>query len=538
MMNRLPRELVQEIVLVFAHTAAKNHVLTTRLVCRDFNHLLRPIGCRTLNLDSTRLNKHSKHSKPRPEGLQTIGHRCKALHIDMTVLRDDYEVETLSTLLQNLPSMDAFCRALRHKYSFSETAFTEHDFYQATAEMLFYCRDVDRARICLPFPVMGVQCSAATRVLANALKALAQRPDEDSTALAALVVDGVADDTLCELWMNPSDVMNMQALLPSVETLVLVVRRLGAGSFSATVFGVAMWNMIWHAARLKSLCLAGSNMVRSEDGTLQPTTLDNMDRAQWLEKRFPGPGAQLILPKPAYLELKNIMILPEDLLRIAAAFGPSLEELHMTNVCLMTQQSLTENTHSDMHLWVGLPNQDPGERLWMAMRFRALMPKLRICRCSYLNYKVLTGAGLPHCHDFDYSDPSGLGRSVSQRFVEVVTGVRQPRLPSGEPAYMRPHDPEHNDLLHNLADRRSRLPMAEHDYNAHRLAGADRRPDYQYSIDGLFRNCVDSSIKELTYIAEMVREGVTVLQEQTRNGVHGVDTLAPDLLAPDPPATG
>lgn len=89
MMDRLPWELFQDILLVFAHNATKNDVLTKRLVCRDFNHILRPLGCRTISLELTRLSKLYNVPKPRSDGLQTIGHRCKALHIDMTVLRDD-----------------------------------------------------------------------------------------------------------------------------------------------------------------------------------------------------------------------------------------------------------------------------------------------------------------------------------------------------------------------------------------------------------------------------------------------------------------
>lgn len=88
-MDRLPRELVEEILLVFAHASPKNDVLDKRLVCRSFDRILRPLGCRTLGLDSTRLSRSSKLVLPRVESLQTIGHRCKALHIDMTVLRDD-----------------------------------------------------------------------------------------------------------------------------------------------------------------------------------------------------------------------------------------------------------------------------------------------------------------------------------------------------------------------------------------------------------------------------------------------------------------
>lgn len=93
-MDQLPRELCDEIVLIFARIAPKNDVLSKRLVCRTFDRLLRPLGLRTVCLDSSRLNRYSKFARPRVDGLQTIGHRCKALHIDMMVLRDDCKMST------------------------------------------------------------------------------------------------------------------------------------------------------------------------------------------------------------------------------------------------------------------------------------------------------------------------------------------------------------------------------------------------------------------------------------------------------------
>ncbi len=436
--------------------------------------------------------------------------------------------------------MRYFCHALRHRYSFSDSAFTEPDFYHATAEILFYCRDIDRARICLPFPIVGEHCSAATRVLANALKALGQRPEEDSAPLKTLVIDGVADHTMCELWMNPTDVMNMQNLLSSVETLVLSVRRLGALTFSASLFGVSMWNMIYNAGNLQSLSLTDSNLIKMDDGLLERVRHADTTHALWHERRFPGPAAQLVPPKLTHLELKHIAIFPDDLLRIATAFGPSLEELYMNHVSLMTLQSTAGNTQSDMDLWVGLPNEDPGERQWMAMRFRALMPKLRICRCSHLTYNLLLMDETPIRETFDYADPAGIGRSVSQRFVEVVMGLRQPRLPSGEPMYFLPHDAEFSDLTHDLAERRSRIPISEHDYHAHKLttAGASRRPDYQYSLDGQFRNCATNSLRELRYISEQVHEGVRTVQQRTADGVEGNVNPGSDLFGSDPAAMG
>ncbi|OAA64885.1 hypothetical protein ISF_04295 [Cordyceps fumosorosea ARSEF 2679] len=536
-MDRLPWELFQDILLVFAHNATKNDVLTKRLVCRDFNHILRPLGCRTISLELTRLSKLYNVPKPRSDGLQTIGHRCKALHIDMTVLRDDDEVEVLNSELQHLPSMQGFCHALRHRYSFSDAGFTELDFYQTTAEVLFYCRDIDRVRICLPQSIRGSHCGVATRVLANAFKALGQRPEEDSAPLKTLVIDNIPEVTLCELWINPSDVMNMQALLPSVETLALSTRCFDRVSFSAIMFGVALWNMISSTRNLQSLYLACSGASRTvkDDNLPEEVTHQDMDFTQWLERRLSGPGPQVTLPKPTYLELRHVAMLPEELLHIAAAFGPSLEELHLFDVSLMIEQSLTSNAESDMHLWVGLPNVDAGPRQWMAMRFRALMPNLRICRCSNLNYKSYLHTTGPVQRVFDYADPARIGRSIAQRFVEVVTGLQQPSLPDGTPMRFHPHDDEFDHLLHNLTERRSRIPIAEYDFEAHRLAAADRPPDYQHSLDGLFANCVDGSRREIRGIVDKVVEGLMAIERLDLESLH-LGNTGPGQGLPDPAA--
>ena len=438
-------------------------------------------------------------------------------------------------MLLDVPSLSYFLVSLRHHYSFSDRSFTELDFYRAMTDILFYCRDIDRVRICLPFPITGVRCGAATRVLANALKALGQRPEEDSATLKTLVLEGVADDTLCELWMNPSDVMNMQNLLSVVETLVLQIRRLGPESFPASMFGAAMWNMIYNAVNVQSLTLASATFLAPCDEKIDITKSGEESQAQWQERRFPGPGAQLAPPKPTYLELRDVALLPDDLLRIATAFGPSLEELHMNEVSIMTHQSVGHNTRSDMHLWVGLPNEDPGQRLWMAMRFRALMPKLRICRCSKLDYRLYLHAEKPICETFDRADPAAIGRPLSQRFVEVVMGHRQPRLPSGEPIFYHSHDSEFSSLTYVLSERRARIPISEHDYVAHKLAGIDAgsRYDYEYSLDGQFRNCIDNSFQELSYLFDQVHSGMRALKL-----LPGLEPEEPEPELPEPEAIG
>lgn len=88
-MDRLPRELVDEILRQCVAHGPKNSVLPLRLVCRTFDRILKPFVCRTLNLEFSRLSKTSGVELPQMDALQTVGYHCKSLYIDLMVLRDD-----------------------------------------------------------------------------------------------------------------------------------------------------------------------------------------------------------------------------------------------------------------------------------------------------------------------------------------------------------------------------------------------------------------------------------------------------------------
>ena len=88
-MDRLPRELVDAILLKCLAGESKNEVLELRLVCRVFDRTLKPYACRTLGLDFSRLSRLSGFRRPQEDALQTIGYHCKSLYVDLMVLRDD-----------------------------------------------------------------------------------------------------------------------------------------------------------------------------------------------------------------------------------------------------------------------------------------------------------------------------------------------------------------------------------------------------------------------------------------------------------------
>ena len=87
-MNLLPPEVLILILKTAAFSGPKNDVLSLRLVCREFDAILKPLVCATVSLDVSKLSKRSCVRHPDPDALQTIGHYCKSLSVDLMVLRD------------------------------------------------------------------------------------------------------------------------------------------------------------------------------------------------------------------------------------------------------------------------------------------------------------------------------------------------------------------------------------------------------------------------------------------------------------------
>lgn len=88
-MDTLPRELLEGILQQCVAQGHKGSVLSLRLVCRVFNQIIKPIACRTINLDFSRLSRRSNAKRIDFDALQTIGYQCKGIYIDLMVIRDD-----------------------------------------------------------------------------------------------------------------------------------------------------------------------------------------------------------------------------------------------------------------------------------------------------------------------------------------------------------------------------------------------------------------------------------------------------------------
>ncbi|KAF6826008.1 hypothetical protein CPLU01_09915 [Colletotrichum plurivorum] len=517
MLNELPHELVDAILHQSVSLGPRNNVLSLRLVCRAFDRFLKPYACKTIALEFSRLSKMSRRRQPDIDSLQTIGYHCKSMYIDLMVLRDELEVEFLSAIFDDIPSMKHFVQTLQREYCMSPTSFTTLDYRRVLEDILFNCQFVSSLRLNLPFQLVGHRCSAATMILANTFSAFARRP-EDSLPLRTLVLENVSDQAVFDLWTNPSDVLAIMHTINELEHLVISFRRHEVEPQRVAFFGTCLWDLIRNADILKTLCLAGTDDDRPPRG-LKQTKQWNMTLDEWRARALPPP--HVVLPCLTALELKRVEVTPEVLRSAARNFGCTLRELYLNEVYLKAEQGRNLNEDSKQILWVGIPNQRPGlNDDWIAMIVRESCPNLQTCRASFLGYDLYTRDDLPPSAvsaspDFDFVDPCGLGRSIAQRFVEAVRGYAQPPQPDGSPVCYFPALESSDFLVQQTRPRPGgALPVTEYDVNAYQTAVRNATSGWQRSIDGVFPNCNSGTLEELHYIAEKACQGMNEIQRQ------------------------
>ena len=416
--------------------------------------------------------------------------------------------------------MHKFCDTLQQRYCLSDNTFTEIEYYQKVEELLFNCRGVELLRLSLPFQLIGRHCNTSTMILANTFKAFASRPEEDSAQVKILVLENVTDIAICHLWVNPMDLRNIMKMLEAVEHLVLGLRRHETDPMKVGLFGGCLWNLIDYAGCLQSLCLTALDHDDRPPRGLKQTKHWQSSVADWRATALPIPHTHL--ENLTHLELKRIEILPESLIRAAEDLGETLEELYLNEVYLKTEQSRTWNEDSKKVLWVGRPNTRPlPDDRWMAMALRSSLPNLRTCRASFLAYDLYLHEDMTTHPDFDLIDPCGLGRSVSQRFVEVITGIQQPNTPDGQPVEFLPSDSKQDHLLHSLRERASPTRVTDYDTNAHQSAVENTTSRWLRSIDGYFPNINSNTLDELHYIADTACKGMTEVQTRRQEWENG-----------------
>jgi hypothetical protein len=136
---------------------------------------------------------------------------------------------------------------------------------------------------------------------------------------------------------------------------------------------------------------------------------------------------------------------------------------------------------------------------------------LRVCRVSSLGYDMyLLGSKPDVMPANDIEDPSGLGRSLEQRFVEVVMGYKQPYAADGSPVeYL----PELESMTWASADKERPEKFARSDWDASYFLTDERNRTsiWQKTIDRQFPNCNQFTLDQLHCFADKACEGMQAL---------------------------
>ncbi|KAI1641178.1 hypothetical protein F4809DRAFT_587620 [Biscogniauxia mediterranea] len=565
----LPNELLLAILeqLVADPYADKNHALSLRTTCRLFDKALKPVTLRTLQLEYTRLDKTERSARPPDDNaLRRVGHLCRALYLDMMVMRDIGEVNYLKQAFARVPQMHPFIYMLSERYCLNEFSFTEIEYYNRLASMLEHTPNVTAVRLNLPFQLLSQHCRAATMILGNTLKALLQRPEESAT-VETLVIDNLTDLTLYKLWRNPVDVANFSTILGCLKHLLVSVRRHDDCPHSRFDVAFYLWEMLLKAKQLESLCLVGLDV--NDKSELKTTTEGQTKFVGWQNRAMPLSSYRVSLLATlniTYLELRSLEIHPADLMDLFRIVSGSLKELYLDHVYLKSIVRGNGSTpEREVSYWVGPPNIPPPSTgaVWVAPRLREMIRDLRVCRATNLGYdRYLDGTWarpLNEAPTYDIADPCGLSRSLSQRFVEVVFGMKQPDAPDGSPIIHLPpeedyqHGPENGQeqpLLHLSLPPPPQLPpysIAKPPqackkgkwWDAASYLATPHNPtsSWQRSIDGFFPNCNETTLERLQAFADEAYDGMQLVSELHRQDeeIEGSGAAMPTAAPPNSP---
>ncbi|KAH6682282.1 hypothetical protein F5X68DRAFT_24916 [Plectosphaerella plurivora] len=557
---RLPPELLEQILLECVNSGDRAACRELRLISRLFDSVLKPHVCRTVCLSFRHINRAGIRPRPRLDALDTVGTAAKVLNIDMSAVRDQSEIDLLNNIFdyKHTPCVGQdgrrrnLVRELRKCLLGSRTC-DEGEYSEIVGDILRQCDNIRTLRLVLPNPIVSIACDAPTRVLTNTIKALAatairclQDGIQPIHLAETLVLENITHRILYQLFRNPVDIGQHHHAFRGVKNLVLAMRNPelleGAGqSEQRGVRAQSFWSYISLAgATLESICITCANHSPRSLPRRVATPSAQLLRVQSLASVCLPPierPVQLPMTQPLLsvtrLELKGVTIESGGFLRyMTRVIGPSLRELYFDTV-LMNICPPFAGCRA-FQLWIGVPNRRPHFRApphdmsfnystdrypewWAAPLIRDRCPRLEIVRATDLCYVSQAPLDRPFPYpDLDTRDPSGLGRTIAQRFVEVVLGYDQPDAPpnpSAEPhpglnfydggpsdtidpvlggrVRYWPYDPDDDSTCFGSLKPRSpgALRAEDHDLMAYRLAGgANTTSRWLRSVDGAFPN--------------------------------------------------
>ncbi|TVY65580.1 hypothetical protein LSUE1_G008699 [Lachnellula suecica] len=514
----------------------KNSVVPLRLVCKAFDILLRPYIFKTVQLEFTRFLKDFQNT----DSLSRVGHLCGSVYVDVMVVRDEDEISRLTDLFQNLaskvPEMQPLLMDLR-RHTLNESTFDETDFRRVLSKVLKRIPNTTRLKLNLPFQVVGDKSIVATLLMASTLACIAKRgeDEEEHAPLKTLVVDHLSDTTVNAICNNPIDLTNAIITFIDLRHLVLTLKRQEKRHLH---FNRNLWFLIRKASKLGTLCMIGTNPKRDKtrrhphrgsesDFRMRslPYPLDNNAKFDHLQ----------------FLELKRVDIDPHQLVRLIEDCSATLKELYLVDVYIKVHSAVDRDKTA---LWIGLRScTRPLGACWVAQDLRNMEElHLEVLRVTNLGYDDFDEDQTSSTPNYDLDDPSNLGRSFDQRFVQAAMQPEidtEPSTASSEaasPEVMMGESFEdyfnHVDALVTTPQDEADLPPISFAESPDPASAEDYIEDYDAEafqlthnttshfkrcIDGYFTNHNERALKELQDIVAVADRGMLLInQEVTR----------------------
>ncbi|KUJ07558.1 uncharacterized protein LY89DRAFT_660315 [Mollisia scopiformis] len=512
-MNKLPAEILDAILLwvVRICRCEKNVILPLRQICKAFDVALKPYAFKCIQLEFSRFMKF--RTDPREldlKALKDVGKLSESLYLDLMVVRDEEEIERLTTVFQSLiprvPEMTPLLDSL-HKYCMSETTFDEMDYRLLVESVLFNTPNMTRLKLNLPFQVVGQQSRTATLLLATTVAALASRP-EGSKCVEHLVLDHVSDTTLIDICNNPLDITNTMEVFKGLKHLILSIKRQESRYTRQSTFAQNLWHLIEKATDLRSLCLIGWNVKRTTDSRVH---VHGVQQSVWNMRSLPFARENLAekLLSLRSLELKRVDMDPHAFFDLLSQISKTLKELYLFEVYLKVRSRQTGNTS----LWIGYPGiPKPSDCCWLAEELYRLdtlnLDILRVSGIGYDDFEPPLDNGPP---EYDLKDPSDRDRSFDERFVQAVMKASSCSASSatGPHATLTSKDREAKRKERQRLYHKMKAYDAETFQRTHNTTSWFKR-----CVDGYFFNHNEQALKELQNIITVADRGMTLLQNE------------------------
>ncbi|PQE12359.1 hypothetical protein CJF31_00000573 [Rutstroemia sp. NJR-2017a BVV2] len=544
-MNTIPPETLVMILqyVVDGCRSDKNSVLKLRLVCKAFDKCLKQTALKTIQLDFKRIYRFREieRNKAQKSSLHDISPCTENLYIDMTIVRDPselaqsslfnewlltYAIDEIEALAQMFDSVESYSSEMEElieslqKYCLKQTTFTERDYNLVVWRTLINGPNITRLEVDLPLPVLGSGSTTAARLLASTFSCVANR-SQQCKKIDILIIKHLSDMALNTLFSCPDSMGNTLKTFKNLKALVLTLKRSKSRDLRLNLFTKNFWSMLRKATNLQSLFISG--WMNLKQPKMQPQTPFKYWRMRCLlYDSSPGPGLENL----RCLELKSVEVEARMFYLMIEQNCHSLSELYLDHIQLNVHG--THQQRSTHDLWIGYPDIAPmeGQCTWVAPALRHIKElHLKVLRATKLSYHVRPYL-LSKYQNFDLDDPADRGRSLEERFVEVVLGTKASISldvdKTSATAYVSKHGEQH---------------PGSHDSKSYQTYH-NKTSLYKTSLDGVFNNHNTEASRELTKIVDVTNNEIDLLLLQiARRNASTLSSLENGELHLETPST-